>query len=92
MKTVAIIQARLGSSRLPGKVLLPIGGEPMLARVIKRVRRASRVDEVMVATTNDPADQPILDFAKKQGSTVTRATLLTFWIATIRQRAWRRRM
>ena len=67
MKTVAIIQARLGSSRLPGKVLLPIGGEPMLARVISRVSRASRVDEVMVATTNDPADQPIFDFCKKTG-------------------------
>jgi spore coat polysaccharide biosynthesis protein SpsF len=67
LKTVAIIQARLGSSRLPGKVLLPIGGEPMLARVNKRVGRALLIDEIMVATTNDPSDQPILDFCKEAG-------------------------
>ena len=46
LKIVAIIQARLGSTRLPGKVLLDLAGEPMLARVVNRVRRARRVDEV----------------------------------------------
>ncbi len=57
---VAIIQARMSSSRLPGKALLPIAGVPMLKRVIDRVRRARMVDRVVVATTTDPSDDAIL--------------------------------
>lgn len=67
MRTVAIIQARMGSSRLPGKVLLDIAGQPMLARVVERARRAKTVDEVMVATTIDPSDDPIVDFCQERG-------------------------
>ncbi len=67
MKKVAIIQARLSSSRLPGKVLLGVGGEPMLARVINRVRQAQLIDEILVATTSDVADEPILQFCVEQG-------------------------
>lgn len=52
MRIVAIIQARMGSTRLPGKVLQALGGEPMLARVINRVRRAPTIDDVVVATTD----------------------------------------
>lgn len=59
-KTVAIIQARLGSTRLPGKVLLPLAGRPMLEHVIERVRRAARVDEVLVATTTIAEDTEIV--------------------------------
>lgn len=66
MKTVAIIQARLSSSRLPGKVLLPVGDEPMLARVISRVRQAELVDEIVVATTSDIADEPILQYCQEK--------------------------
>jgi spore coat polysaccharide biosynthesis protein SpsF len=58
-RTVAIIQGRMGSSRLPGKVLLDIAGEPMLARVLSRARRARTVDLVAVATTIDPSDDPV---------------------------------
>jgi spore coat polysaccharide biosynthesis protein SpsF (cytidylyltransferase family) len=61
MKVVATIQARMGSTRLPGKVLLDWAGEPMLARVIERIRRAETVDEVVVATTVRPSDHPIAD-------------------------------
>lgn len=60
-KVVAIIQARLGSTRLPGKVLLALAGEPMLARVVHRVRRARRVAEVVVATTSEPRDDALAD-------------------------------
>lgn len=61
MKRVAIIQARMASSRLPDKVLLDIGGEPMLARVYQRTQRARWVDQVVVATTTDPGDDPITE-------------------------------
>ncbi|MGA2700868.1 MAG: glycosyltransferase family protein [Isosphaeraceae bacterium] len=55
-KVLAIIQARMGSSRLPGKVLLDLAGEPMLARVVHRMQRAEELDEVVIATTTEPAD------------------------------------
>lgn len=58
-RTVAIIQARMGSSRLPGKVLADIAGEPMLVRVIDRVAAANSLDAVVVATTDAPIDDPI---------------------------------
>ncbi|MDH4209154.1 MAG: glycosyltransferase family protein [Anaerolineae bacterium] len=59
MKVVAIIQARMGSTRLPGKVLMDLAGEPMLARVVARSRRAQTVDKVVVAATVRPADNAI---------------------------------
>lgn len=58
-RVVAIIQARMGSSRLPGKVLRDIHGKPMLAWVVERTRKASSVSEVMVATTSDPSDDMV---------------------------------
>jgi spore coat polysaccharide biosynthesis protein SpsF len=66
-RTIAIIQARIGSSRLPGKVLLDIGGEPMLIRVIERTRRAATLSNVMVATTDDPSDDPVAKLCGKRG-------------------------
>jgi spore coat polysaccharide biosynthesis protein SpsF len=62
--TVVIIQARMGSSRLPGKVLKEIDGRPMLDWVVTRARRAETVDEVAVATTTDAADDPIAAFCE----------------------------
>ncbi len=59
IRVVAIIQARMGSSRLPGKVLRDIHGKPMLVWVVERTRKASCVSEVMVATTSDPSDDMI---------------------------------
>jgi spore coat polysaccharide biosynthesis protein SpsF len=74
-KTTAIIQARMSSSRLPGKVLLDIGGQPMLAWVVERARRASRVDEVIVATTLDAADDALADFCSGRGYPFFRGSL-----------------
>lgn len=54
-KTIGIIQARMGSERLPGKILAPLGGRPLLAQLCSRIRPA-RVDEWWLATTSDPAD------------------------------------
>lgn len=62
MKIVAIVQARMGSTRLPGKVLLSLAGEPVLTRVVKRVRRARTLHEVVVATTVEPSDDLIVSF------------------------------
>jgi spore coat polysaccharide biosynthesis protein SpsF len=60
MEMAAIIQARMGSTRLPGKVLLDIGGETMLSRVVQRCRQATSLDAVIVATASGPADEPIV--------------------------------
>jgi spore coat polysaccharide biosynthesis protein SpsF len=75
MRTVAIIQARMSSSRLPGKVLLDIAGQPMLVRVLERARRAQAVDDVMVATTTDPADDPIEAMCRERGYLVYRGSM-----------------
>lgn len=59
MRTVAIIQARMGSSRLPGKILRPMAGVPMLAHVVNRARQAATLDDVVLATTTEPADDVV---------------------------------
>ena len=64
-KTVAIVQARMTSTRLPGKVLLPILGQPLLALQIERMRRALLVDLIVIATTTNASDEPIVDFCKR---------------------------
>ncbi len=74
MTTVAIIQARTGSSRLPCKVLLPLLGEPLLTRVVRRVGRADSLDKVVVATTTLPADDAIVSLAELQGWPVERGS------------------
>lgn len=58
-RTVAIIQARMSSSRLPGKVLQEIAGKPMLEWVARRAARARGIHQVVVATTTDPSDDAV---------------------------------
>lgn len=72
MKTVALIQARMASSRLPGKVLMKLGSTSVLSRVVCRARRARLVDEVVVATTTETGDDSIVEECKRQRVTVTR--------------------
>jgi spore coat polysaccharide biosynthesis protein SpsF len=74
MKTVAIIQARLGSNRLPGKVLADIAGATMLARVIDRARACQAIDEVVVATTTSPTDDAVVDEARRCDAIVARGS------------------
>jgi len=64
---VAILQARTGSTRLPGKVLLPILGEPMIARQIERLRRSRRIDRLLVATSNSAEDDPLAGLCARIG-------------------------
>ncbi len=75
MNIAAIIQARMSSSRLPGKVLLDLEGQPMLGRVVQRVLRASRLNQVAVATTTDPSDEAILAYCQAQGIPCLRGSL-----------------
>jgi glutamate-1-semialdehyde 2,1-aminomutase/spore coat polysaccharide biosynthesis protein SpsF len=67
MKTVAILQARVASTRLPGKVLADIAGHPMLWHVVNRVRHAKLVNQLVVATSDKPSDDPIADFCNREG-------------------------
>ncbi len=75
MKTVAIIQARMGSSRLPGKVLETIAGKPMLQWVIERTQAARKVDQVVLATTIETSDDKVAAFAASLGIGVVRGSV-----------------
>jgi spore coat polysaccharide biosynthesis protein SpsF len=67
VKILVVVQARTGSTRLPGKVLLPVAGAPLLVRMLERVRAARTPTAVAVATTTDAADQPVRDLARAAG-------------------------
>lgn len=65
MRTVIIVQARMTSTRLPGKVLLPLAGEPMLTRLVERLRRVERADAIVIATTTNATDDAIADLCSR---------------------------
>jgi spore coat polysaccharide biosynthesis protein SpsF len=75
IKTIAIIQARMGSTRLPGKVLKALGGVPVLEWVTARTRRSRLIDEVIVATTLEPADDIIVTECARLGLPSTRGSV-----------------
>ncbi|MEO6709311.1 MAG: glycosyltransferase family protein [Planctomycetota bacterium] len=66
-RIVAILQARTGSTRLPGKVLMPIGERSMLERVVERIQRMLTIDDFIVATSVSPADDAIASLCTAQG-------------------------
>ena len=74
MKIVAIVQARMGSSRFPGKVMKRIGGVPVIWHTLQRLKRVHEVDEVVLATSHLKADDPLADFADKEGIHVFRGS------------------
>jgi spore coat polysaccharide biosynthesis protein SpsF (cytidylyltransferase family) len=63
-RALAIVQARMSSTRLPGKTLADVGGEPMLALLLRRLRRSRDVGEIVVATSVEPVDDPIVRLAE----------------------------
>jgi spore coat polysaccharide biosynthesis protein SpsF len=67
VKVLVVVQARTGSTRLPGKVLLPVAGAPLLVRMLERVRAARTAGEVVVATTTGAADEPVRELARQAG-------------------------
>jgi spore coat polysaccharide biosynthesis protein SpsF len=72
LNIVIIIQARIGSSRLPGKILLPLADRPLLLRIIERVNAAKTPKIIVVATTKETADDPVSDLCIKEGINIFR--------------------
>ena len=72
MRVVATIEARMAASRLPGKVMFPLAGAPMLERLVERARRAKLVDEVVVASTISPPDEVIADLCGRMDCRISR--------------------
>jgi spore coat polysaccharide biosynthesis protein SpsF len=73
---LAVLQARMSSARLPGKVLRPIMGRPMLGRQIDRVRRARLIDGLVIATSTDASDDVVAAFCAAEGIDCHRGSLL----------------
>ena len=75
MNTIAIIEARMGSSRLPGKVLLPINkGKPALEVMVDRIKLSNFVDDIVVATSENKLDDELYDYLKKKNINVFRGS------------------
>jgi spore coat polysaccharide biosynthesis protein SpsF len=74
-RVIAIIQGRMSSSRLPGKILADIAGLPMLQRVFIRTSRSKSVSETIFATTTDPSDDPVAEYCEFSGIPFTRGSL-----------------
>jgi spore coat polysaccharide biosynthesis protein SpsF len=72
---LGIVQARSSSSRLPGKILKPILGTPMLAHQITRLRRSRLIDKLIIATSDDPSDDPLAALAREIGIECFRGAL-----------------
>lgn len=67
MKRVIIVQARMTSTRLPGKVLMDLAGRPMLSQQIRRLKDCREMDEIVVATTTNSTDDPVVALAEADG-------------------------
>jgi spore coat polysaccharide biosynthesis protein SpsF len=74
-RVVAVVQARMGSTRLPGKVMKPLRGCPVLEHVVRRVSQAKRIDGVVVATTLLPEDHRVEELAGALGADVVRGSV-----------------
>lgn len=74
-KTVGIVQARMSSSRFPGKVVQPLCGLPMIVFMLRRVSQSKLLDEVILATSTDISDEPLAEVAKAYGFSCYRGSL-----------------
>lgn len=72
---LAILQARMTSTRLPGKVMAPVLGEPMIGRQLERLGRAARLDRIVIATSREASDDPLASYCEGLGHTVFRGEL-----------------
>jgi spore coat polysaccharide biosynthesis protein SpsF len=74
MRVIATVEARMSSTRLPGKTLMTIAGKTLLELVVERLRSAKKVDEVVIATTSNPRDDAIVSFCKQHNIAVFRGS------------------
>jgi len=72
LRVVAVIQARMGSTRLPGKVLKPIAGKPLLWHIVHRLKRSQFIEQIAIATSTNPRDDAIVEFGRENGVAVVR--------------------
>jgi spore coat polysaccharide biosynthesis protein SpsF len=72
LRIVAVIQARMGSTRLPGKVLKPVAGKPLLWHIVHRLKRSQFIERIAIATSTNPRDDAIVSWAKENGVPVVR--------------------
>ena len=70
MKTVAIVQARMGSTRFPSKVMQSICGTPMIGLLLERLSKARLIDQIMLATSGDSRNEPLIQYVRELGHTV----------------------
>jgi spore coat polysaccharide biosynthesis protein SpsF (cytidylyltransferase family) len=91
MKIVGVVQARMSSSRLPGKMMLEVLGRPVILRMLDRVARSGRLDSLCVATSDHASDDPLVEAVRGAGFTVYRGSLdnvlSRFWHAASEERA-----
>lgn len=74
-RVVIVVQARMSSSRLPGKVLMQLAGRPSLVRLMERISRSKRADECLVATSEDDSDDPVAEACQREGIRCVRGSL-----------------
>jgi len=72
LRIVAIIQARMGSTRLPGKVLKPIAGKPLLWHIVHRLKRSAFIEQIAIATSTNPRDDALVEFGRENDVAVMR--------------------
>lgn len=74
MKIVAVVQARMGSTRLPGKVLKNVGGHPAIILLLERLKLCEKLDDIVLATSDDPLDSELAEIVAEHGVTVFRGS------------------
>jgi spore coat polysaccharide biosynthesis protein SpsF len=72
LRIVAVIQARMGSTRLPGKVLRPIAEQPLLWHIVHRLKKSTFIERIAIATSDNPRDDAIVEWARENGVAVVR--------------------
>lgn len=82
MKNIIIIQARMGSSRLPGKILKPLGDHDVLTYVVERCKKIKGVSDVIVATSTLSQDDKVEDWCKRHGVSFFEGRKRTYWTVT----------
>jgi glutamate-1-semialdehyde 2,1-aminomutase len=74
MKIVAIVQARMGSTRFPNKVMQQIGGKPMIGLLFERLARSKKINQIILATSTDKRNDPLCEYIEKIGFEVFRGS------------------